>query len=494
MMLKWHNYRYYPYEQDLATLEVAALFPEGQIRQSDNGLVIDGAFDTDDIKRLTYFSGFQCGQSFVPTTQSRLEGPARTGKNRQATRYSAHGLHEYKGKFNPQVAKSLLNIFAVHNGDIVFDPFCGSGTTLVECAHIGVRSFGIDMNPLAVYVANAKLAALTSPEAELRSTLNDISNSLQSFGNRPLEMMDNRRTRYLSDWFDPSILNTLETVRHCIYAAAGLYATIFLAVCSNLLRNYSRQDPNDLRIRRRKSPLPSTPLTDAFQCAAAQFLDRVANAQAVLENSKIGAGKAVVGDATTLAGAGVPARFDAAITSPPYATALPYIDTHRLSLVWLDLIRADRIHELEASLVGSREMRGESRRRALADLKTNAAGLPSTEAEFCAELQRAIGPNDGFRRQAVPTLLYRYFAAMQSSFTAIRQVMRPHAPFGLLVGHNHTVLGGIRHDINTPSHLINLACGVGWRVDDVLPLQSYQRYGYHMNNAVAAETLIILRA
>ena len=493
MMLKWHDYRYYPYEQDLASLEVAALFPEAQIRQSDTGLVIGGAFDLDDVKRLTYFSGFQYGQSFIPTAQSRLEGPARTGKNRQATRYSTHGLHEYKGKFNPQVAKSLLNIFAVHNDDIVFDPFCGSGTTLVECAHIGVRSFGIDMNPLAVYVANAKLAALAAPATELRSALGDILNSLQSPGSRPLEMVDNRRTRYLSDWFDPSILHTLETMRHCIDLAAGCHAPIFLAVCSNLLRDYSRQDPQDLRIRRRKSPLPGTPLTDAFQCAAERFLDRVADAQAVLD-SKVGIGKAVVGDATTLTGEGIPHRFDAAITSPPYATALPYIDTHRLSLVWIDLLHPDRIHELESSLVGSRELRGESRRRALADLKTNAAGLPATEAAFCAELQQAIGPNDGFRRQAVPTLLYRYFAAMQSSFAAIRPVMRQRAPFGLLVGHNHTVLGGIRRDINTPAHLISLAGSVGWQVDDVLPLQSYQRYGYHMNNAVAAETLIILRA
>lgn len=494
MKLIWHNYRYYPYERELASREVAALLSGAQAREAVDGVDINGAFDPSNIKRLTYFSGLLNGQSFVPTAQSRLEAPARVGKNRQATRYSTHGLHEYKGKFNPQIAKSLLNIFGVHSGDNVLDPFCGSGTTLVECAHIGVRGFGTDLNPLAVYIANAKLLALVTPAAQLRSALYDILSSLRHAGNRPDGVADSQRNRYLADWFDSPILDTLETIRFCIASKAGNFAPFFLAVCSNLLRDYSRQDPHDLRIRRRKSPLPDTPFRDAFQCAAEQALTRLGEAQSVLEINELGTSRAVVHDVTEMSTKDVPGLFDAAITSPPYATALPYIDTHRLSLVWLELLDADRIHELESSLVGSREIRGGSRRKAAADRKTNAAGLPTSEADFCARLQLAIGPDDGFRRQAVPILLYRYFAAMRNSFAAVHRVMRPGAPFGLIVGHNHTVLGGVKHDINTPAHLVSLAGSVGWSVEDTLPLQSYQRYGYHMNNAVSAETLIILRA
>jgi site-specific DNA-methyltransferase (cytosine-N4-specific) len=104
-----------------------------------------------------------------------------------------------------------------------------------------------------------------------------------------------------------------------------------------------------------------------------------------------------------------------------------------------------------------------------------------------------LGDDDGFRRQAVPILLYRYFVAMQQSFNAIRRIMRPRAPFALIVGHNHTVLGGIRFDINTPTHLASIASGAGWDVEELIPLQTYRRYGYHMSNAVEAETLIMLR-
>ena len=71
--------------------------------------------------------------------------------------------------------------------------------------------------------------------------------------------------------------------------------------------------------------------------------------------------------------------------------------------------------------------------------------------------------------------------------------MRPKAPFTLIVGHNHSVLGGVRYDIETPTHLANIASSAGWVVEELLPLQTYQRYGYRMNNAIGAETLISLR-
>jgi site-specific DNA-methyltransferase (cytosine-N4-specific) len=173
--------------------------------------------------------------------------------------------------------------------------------------------------------------------------------------------------------------------------------------------------------------------------------------------------------------------------------ALPYIDTHRLSLVWLNLLTADRILGLESELIGSRELRGTNRREIISQLHDNKAGLPDKQAAFCATLQTALTPADGFRRKAVPTLLYRYFASMQESFRSIRTVMKPSAPFALIIGHNHTVLGGVRYDINTPEHLASIAGNVGWKIDESIELQTYQRYGYHMSNAVAAETLLILR-
>ena len=492
MRLIWHNYRYYPHERELAAREVASLLRDPTLREFPDGLDLIGGGDIRSATRLTYFSGIGNGAEMFETLQSRLESAARFGKTRQATRYSVHGLHEYKGKFNPQVVKAILNIFNVEPGQRVLDPFCGSGTTLVECAHLGISGYGVDLNPLAVFMANAKLQALVTPADKLWAVLRRLSVSLNRTRRWNITLGDDPRGLYLQSWFDPEILQMIEIIHSKIKNIGGSAAPIFFAMASNLLRDYSLQDPKDLRIRRRKSPLPERPFPEALLDACTRFIERIEATQAIL-GTGLPSNRAALCDVTDLESADLPVLFDASITSPPYAMALPYIDTQRLSLVWLDLLDPENIMELEAELIGSRELRGHARRRLSSDLEENKQCLPEAEALFCHRIHNALGAHDGFRRKAVPILLYRYFTAMQRSFRAIRDLVHRNAPFALIVGHNHSVLGGVRYDIDTPVHLANIASGAGWMVEELIPLQTYHRYGYHMNNAINAETLVILR-
>ena len=489
MRLNWHDYSYYPYERELAAREISAMFGRPALQEIPGGIELTGVRGNGRVSRLTYFSAAVNGQAITETLQSQLEGAVRAGRTRQATRYSVHGLHEYKGKFNPQVAKALLNIFGVRSGHLVLDPFCGSGTTLVECAHADVLSVGIDINPFAVFLANAKLHALVTPAARLRSAQQKIQRNIQRRTQRAVSA-PGARAVYLQSWFTPEILGVIEALRTLIEDTAGQDAPIFLALASNLLRDYSLQDPKDLRIRRRKTPLPDTPFVEAFVEACDRFFGRLEATQTIL-GTELPTGRAELRDTASLSTGDVP--FDAAITSPPYAMALPYIDTQRLSLVWLGLLDPADVSRLESELIGSREFRGGARRTITATLKENTEYLPEAEAAFCRRLQASLTERDGFRRQAVPALLYRYFSSMRESFRAVHAVLRPNAPFALIVGHNHTVLGGVRYDIDTPAHLAALAADVGWTVEELLPLQTYRRYGYHVSNAVRNEALVILR-
>ena len=497
MKLMWHGYRYYPYERALALREIAALFPTSPPHEVPGGLELPSSCSSRLANRLAYVSRIDGERGLSETQQSCLETTARRGRARQATRYSVHGLHEYKGKFNPQVARALLNMLGVMPGQRVLDPFCGSGTTLVECAHLAAVGCGADINPLAVFISNAKLQALATPAAELYEVLQRLMGTLRQAPPSHLSADESPRRMYLQSWFDTDILDIIERVRHATETVAGAIAPVFLTIASNLLRDYSRQDPQDLRVRRRKSPLPATPFLDSFRVACEQSIKRIGDAQMVLKPTAGKAGgtfaHAMLCDATDLTSAIPQVSFDAAITSPPYAMALPYVDIHRLSLIWLGLVRPDDLVAVESTLVGSRELRGTARSQLVAALADNEAGLPVDEVRLCRRLADALGTDDGFRRRAVPILLYRYFANMRDALQSVRGVLLPSAPFALIVGRNHTVLGGNRYEIDTPAHLANMATEVGWQVEEQMPLQTYQRYGYHMNNAIVRETLLLLR-
>ena len=136
-------YRYFPYEERLLEAEARTF---GQItKESDRKIEVKIHRHTrrkalgNRLRQLTYFSHYQLESSHLIATRQFLFETIANGSSapqrRQSTRYSTHGVHEYKGKFNPQIVRHLINRSEVRPGGFIFDPFCGSGTVLAEAVH-----------------------------------------------------------------------------------------------------------------------------------------------------------------------------------------------------------------------------------------------------------------------------------------------------------------------------------------------------------------------
>jgi len=71
------------------------------------------------------------------------------------TRDFTHIYHDYPARMIPQIPRKLFEILNVRKG-MLFDPYCGSGTTLVESLMNGMDAVGTDINPLARLISKAK--------------------------------------------------------------------------------------------------------------------------------------------------------------------------------------------------------------------------------------------------------------------------------------------------------------------------------------------------
>jgi len=98
-----------------------------------------------------------------------------------------HRLHPYKGKFIPQLVEYFLDTHTdklkkdvfFKKGDIVIDPFCGSGTTLIQANELAIHSIGIDISPFNAFISNVKLIKVDFEKLE--NELNKISQKLNEF-------------------------------------------------------------------------------------------------------------------------------------------------------------------------------------------------------------------------------------------------------------------------------------------------------------------------
>ena len=488
--LSWMPYKLFPYERVLGKREVIVLLSPDKIIEEGEFLLAHGCRHPEAAKRLVYFSAYLLDGPTHYTTQYERE---QNGEKKQNTRYFAHGIHEYKGKFNPQIVRAIMNICGIDDKSLILDPFCGSGTSLLEAQLQGYEAYGIDVNPMAVFIANTKTNILFHQKEIASFDIDFFISNVQQHSNTT-SYCEDARTEYLRRWFREDIFYFIESWREeANNIANSTIRELLLLSMSNVLRDYSEQEPSDLRVRRRNSPYPEEPIAEAVRKCFMRCQSRISQFPIDRQNTSYKHAH-IINKSSSSDILGDFPRFDLAVTSPPYATALPYIDTQRLSIVWLGLDTPNNIKALECSLTGSREtMAKREQQKWLFAMSSNTKELCNEVVSFCQTLQRQLTVKDGFRKQNTPFLLYKYFSDMSQMFTRVHRMLKPGARFCLVVGYNTTNIGKPQI-IDTPLLLSEEAQKQGFQMEEIIPLETYQRYGLHAKQAITNEALIILKA
>lgn len=497
------DYRLWPFEADLRRRELAALGNGARLR-TDRGETLPAAL-AKSAKLLTFTRGIQYPKGFTePTWQQILEnGYEDQQSRRKDPKYVTHGLHPYKGKFYPQLAKSLLNISDLNEGQSVLDPFCGSGTTLLEARLCGYRAVGCDLNPLAAKIARAKVGILDVDPDLVLSAVSAVEEELRTpYKNQiGLDAFTQDVQAEVRSWFAEPVAAKLGTVLSAIRTiSTGIVRDYLEVVLSSIIRDVSQQEPRDLRIRRRQEPLEDADVIGLFSNRLSVQIARLEHFWETRGYSPIEFREATVlqGDArepATFAAMGVEAAsIDCVLTSPPYATALPYIDTDRLSLlVIFGLVSRDR-RPLEFGLTGSREIATADKRRLENLIESGAVHLPISITEFLVDLLAASkGQDVGFRRRDRASLLLRFFSDMAAVLEQCRRVAREDANIVLVLGDSTTEVRGKLTRIPTTDFVRDIATSNGMVCIEELPIDVTTENLKHVKNAITKNVVLRLK-
>jgi len=498
-------YRLWAYEQELRDREVSS-FTNNQltIAQGDVKCEVE-AYLVPALKQMVFTHQIEIDKGVKERSwQAIIEnGMATSKKNRKDPKYVTHGIHAYKGKFYPQLAKGLINLVRPKPGSIILDPFCGSGTTLLEGELNGLQACGADMNPLAAKIAKVKTGIIQCEPAVLEeavSILNELIRTVSPKLNEQLTEFNIECLEEIERWFPAAVIQKinwlLKTIRRI---SDGIVRDFFEVVLSSVIRDVSQQEPTDLRIRYRKHLIEDADVLGLFSQNLVVQCERIEKFWSVRGHSpfEILTARVVEGDNRKLETYAKlklqPGTVDLVLTSPPYATALPYIDTDRLSLLTILGIPGTERRPLEQNLIGSREITTSARKNLERELREENT-LPVPILEFIQSLENELATTDaGFRKLNMPSLLLRFFIDMQKVWANCFSLLKKGGEVMIVIGDNKISVGELAKRIPTTDFVELICIQCGFESVERIDISVTTENMLHIKNAITENVVLRLR-
>jgi tRNA G10 N-methylase Trm11 len=145
----FHNIQFI-YELVLAKLELDCMGVEYVM---DENMRSFKGKDVPDKERILRRSAYVAAVDGAETDYAKT---VRMNRTKSVNQFLTHWIYPYKGKFHPQMVRALLNVMGLERGEVVLDPFVGSGTTAVEAKILGINCIGFDVSKVCVMVSRAK--------------------------------------------------------------------------------------------------------------------------------------------------------------------------------------------------------------------------------------------------------------------------------------------------------------------------------------------------
>lgn len=272
----------------------------------------------------------------IPTEISR-ESMLNIG-SRNVTSHT-HGFHKYPAKFIPDIPRWAIEKYLVDEKEkTILDPFCGSGTTLVEGILAGHNVIGIDVDPLSLWISKVK-----TTEVDV-SLMNSISAWLVRGIIAGTKSEFKPECNTIEHWFTPSAIAKLSVIRGLINEIPVKFGKDkktkdiqdMLMICfSSIIRRVSNADNQSQKtyVSHTNIKQPEE-VNSVFLYQLEKFSRRISNFS---KSVNIKLNKTYIHSSSTasltkyLNGS----KIDLVVTSPPYIKAIDYIYNQMVELFWV---------------------------------------------------------------------------------------------------------------------------------------------------------------
>jgi DNA modification methylase len=381
-----------------------------------------------------------------------------------------HDWYRFVLSFPPHLVKKYVVEFGLVNGQTLLDPFCGTGTTLVEAKRLGLSAIGVEANPFAHFATTIKVDwsidpdSLVVPARQVANATVEILNNQgiddarpgNNHGKTELRTLDHDLNRLLlENSISPLPLHkTLILLDELKKHKRGrYYGHLVLALANALVFTISnlRFGPEvGVGKIKRDVPVISTWLSEVEKMAS--DLHSISGAKYLPSN-------VYRADAREIGNILKPNSVDAVITSPPYPNEKDYTRTTRLESVLLGFIESrDDLRELKKRLVRSNTR---SVYKDDGDDEWVAHHPRIQEIADTIEKRRVeLNKDSGFER-LYPRLTKLYFGGMARHLAELRPILRPGAQLAYVVGDQASYL---RVMIRTGELLADIAQALGYEL------------------------------